>query len=124
MSETLFTFDHSNYRECQHSYRGARNQEYYLGEYAIEANPVIEVKAERKTVGCCSIIRLRSRNRLFFKRSWSHIKEDATDVTVLWVVKRGQRSISHQSGRSFARAGDFAVTRDERTPSSPATVAE
>jgi AraC-like DNA-binding protein len=32
-------------------------------------------------------------------------------VAVLWFVKRGRLSISHQSGVSVAKAGDFAITK-------------
>jgi AraC family transcriptional activator of tynA and feaB len=111
VTETLFAFDERNYRNCQNSFRGARNQEYYLGEYSIEAGSVIDVRADRKGVGSCSIIRLRSKTRLFFKRSWAHIREDATDVTVLWFVKRGRLCVSHQTGHCVARAGDFVITK-------------
>src|SRR3546814_8015311 len=82
MTETLFMFDKRNYQECQNAFRGSRNQEYYLGDYSIEASSVIDVRADRKTVGSCSIIRLRSKCRLFFRRNWSHISEDGTDVAV------------------------------------------
>jgi len=111
MSETLFAFDVRNYQECQKAFRGQKSQEYYLGDYSIEAGSVIDVRAEKKAVGSCSIIRLRSRTRLFFKRSWSHIRDDATDVTVLWFIKRGTMSVSHQCGCTIARAGDFAITK-------------
>jgi AraC family transcriptional activator of tynA and feaB len=111
MTETLFVFDKGNYRECQRAYRGEKNQEYYLGDYVIEAGSVIDVRADRKAVGSCSIISLRSRTRLSFRRSWSHIREDATDVAVLWFVKRGTLRISHQCGQSVAEAGDFAITK-------------
>jgi len=111
MTETLFAFDKANYRDCQKAYRGEKNQEYYLGDYTIEAGSVIDVRAERKAVGSCSIIRLKSKSRLSFRRSWSHIREDATDVTVLWFVKRGRLCISHQCGQSIADAGDFAITK-------------
>ncbi len=111
MTETLFAFDVRNYQECQKAFRGQRSQEYYLGDYSIEAGSVIDVRADKKAVGSCSIIRLRSRTRLFFKRSWSHIREDATDVTVLWFVKRGTMSVSHPGGCSIAGAGDFAITQ-------------
>lgn len=111
MTETLFAFDKRNYRDCQNTFRGAKNQEYYLGDYSIEAGSVIDVRAERKAVGSCSIIRLRSQTRLFFKRAWQHIREDATDVVVLWFVKRGRLCISHQSGHSVVKAGDFAITK-------------
>jgi AraC family transcriptional regulator, positive regulator of tynA and feaB len=111
MTETLFAFDNGNYQECQTAYRGEKNQEYYLGDYTIEAGSVIDVRAEKKAVGSCSIIRLQSKTRLSFRRSWTHIREDATDVTVLWFVKRGRLSITHQCGQSIAEAGDFAITK-------------
>src|ERR1700741_2671873 len=111
MAETLFAFDEHNYRDCQSSFRGEKGQEYYLGDYTIEAGSVIDVRAERKVVGPNSIIRLTSRSRLFFRRTWSHIREDATDVTVLWFVKRGGLRVSNQCGGKVAQAGDFVVTR-------------
>lgn len=111
MTETLFAFDKHNYHQCQQAFRGSNNQEYYLGDYLIEGGGEIDVRADKKAVGSCSIIRLRSRSRLFFRRSWRHIREDATDVTVLWFVKRGSLSVSHSGGESVARAGDFTVTR-------------
>lgn len=111
MTETLFAFNERNYLECQQAFRGAKNEEYYMGDYSIEASSVIDVRAEKKAVGACSIIRLRSKTRLFFRRSWSHIREDATDVAVLWFVKRGCLRVSHQAGNSVAKAGDFFVTK-------------
>ena len=109
--ETLFAFDKRNYLDCQNSFRGPRNREYYSGDYSIDAGSVIEVRAERKAVGACSIIRLRSKTTLHFKRSWAHIREDATDVAVLWFVKRGRLVVSHQSGESIANPGDFLITK-------------
>jgi AraC family transcriptional activator of tynA and feaB len=109
--ETLFVFDKRNYQDCQAGYRGQRNQEYYAGDYTIEPGSVIDVRADKKAVGTCSIIRLRSKSRLHFKRTWTHIREDATDVAVLWFVKRGRLAITHQRGTCVASAGDFAVTK-------------
>ena len=111
MTKTLFAFDERNYRDCQKAFRGDKNQEYYLGDYSIEAGSIIDVRADKKAVGSCSLIRLKAKSRQFFRRSWSHIREDATDVVVLWFVKRGSLCISHQRGRSIARAGDFMITK-------------
>lgn len=110
MSETLFKFDASNFRECQKLYRGPHSGEYYLGDYTIEAGPRIDIRAERRTAGSCSIIRQRSQNRQYFRRSWSHIRADGTDVAVLWFVKRGRLGITWQGGRSLVGAGGFALT--------------
>ncbi len=111
VTTTLFAFDERNYHDCQKAFRGDKNQEYYLGEYSIEPGSVIDVRAVRKAVGSCSLIRHRAKSRQFFRRSWSHIREDATDVVVLWFIKRGSLCISHQSGRSVAKAGDFMITK-------------
>ena len=111
MTEKLFSFDKRNYLECQNAYRGEKNQEYYLGDYSIEGGSIIDVRADRKAVGSCSIIRLRSKTRLSFQRSWTHIREDATDVVVLWFVRRGRLCITHPCGRGVAEAGGFGITR-------------
>ncbi len=111
MTEELFAFDERNFQECQTSFRGEHNQEYYLGEYVIDAGAKVDVRADKKAVGACSIIRLQSKSRLFFRRSWSHIREDATDVVVLWFVKRGSLCISHQCGTNVAESGAFGVTK-------------
>ncbi len=109
--ETLFAFDKRNYQECQNAFRGPRNREYYMGEYSIEPGSVIDVRADRRVIGACSIIRLRSRSRQLFRRTWTHIREDGTDVAVLCFVKRGWLRVSHACGESVARAGDFIVTK-------------
>lgn len=111
MTETLFVFDKRNYVDCQKAYRGEKNQEYYLGDYFIEAGSHIDVRADRKCLGSYSIICLKSRTRLGFTRSWTHIRDDATDVTVLWFVKRGSLAITQQNGHCVAGAGDFAITK-------------
>jgi AraC-like DNA-binding protein len=109
--ETLFAFDKRNYQNCQNSFRGPRNSEYYTGDYTIEPGSVIDVRADRRTIGFCSIIHLRSRTRQMFRRTWDHIRNDGTDVATLCFVKRGRVSISHQLGTSVANAGDFIVTK-------------
>ena len=102
-------------RTARNKFRGPKNQEYYLGDYSIDAGSVIDVRAEKKAVGACSIVRLRSKTLMFFRRTRSHIREDATDVAVLWFVKRGRLYITHQSGYSVAKPGDFVVT-ESMTP--------
>jgi AraC-like DNA-binding protein len=109
--EALFLFDRHNYLDCQNAFRGPRNQEYYLGDYSIETGPVIDVRAYRKAVGASSMIILRSTTSLFFRRSWSHIREDSTDVAVLWFVNHGNLHVSHQHGYCVAKSGYFLITK-------------
>ena len=111
MVETLFTFDRRNFRECQNAFRGEREQEYYRGDFWIEDTSVIDVRSERRTVGAASIIRQRSATNLFFRRTRQHIREDATDLSILWFVKRGRLGFTNQCGNRVANPGDFAITR-------------
>lgn len=111
MAETLFSFDKRNYRECQQMFRGTRDQEYYRGDFWIEEATNVEVRSERKAVGAISIIKQRSAANLFFRRSRQHIREDATDLSILWFVKHGELAFSNQCGNKIARPGDFVITR-------------
>ncbi len=111
MTERLFAFDKRNYQDCQNTFRGTGQQEFYLGDYTIESSSNIDVRAERKMAGPYSIVCVRSKTRMSFRRTWSHIREDAIDVAVLWFVKRGQLSIVHQNGQMIAKTGDFVITK-------------
>lgn len=111
MAETLFSLDRRNFRQCQDVFRGERGQEYYRGDFWVEDASVIDVRAERKAVGPISIIRQRSATNLFFRRTRQHIREDATDLSILWFVKHGKLAFSNQCGNKVAMPGDFAITR-------------
>ena len=111
MAETLFSFDRRNFRECQAQFRGERDQEYYRGDFWIDDTSTIDVRSERRTVGPISIIRQRSATNLSFRRTRQHIREDATDLCVLWFVKHGKLGFSNQCGNKIANPGDFAITR-------------
>jgi AraC-like DNA-binding protein len=111
VAETLFALDKRNYRDCQKVFRGERQQEYYRGDFWVEDAPAIDVRSERKTVGAISIIKQRSATNLYFRRTRQHIREDATDLSILWFVKHGKLAFSNQCGNKVARPGDFAITR-------------
>ncbi len=111
MAETLFNIDRRNFRDCQSRFRGERDLEYYRGDFWIEDASIIDVRSERKAVGPISIIRQRSATNLSFRRTRQHIREDATDISILWFVKRGRLAFSNQCGNRIAHPGDFVITR-------------
>lgn len=111
MAETLFSLDKRNFRDCQKVFRGERQQEYYRGDFWIEDASSVDVRSERKAIGAVSIIRQNSATNLFFRRTRQHIREDATDLAILWFVKHGELVFSNQCGNKIARQGDFAITR-------------
>jgi AraC-like DNA-binding protein len=111
MAETLFSFDQCNVHEVPTGFRGERQQEYYRGDCWVEDAAVIDLRSERKAVGPIAIIWQRSATRLYFRRTQAHIREDATDLSILWFVKRGALAFSNQCGNHVAAPGDFAITR-------------
>ena len=111
MKERIFAFDERNYHECQAGFRGKNNQEYYAGKYLIDAAPNIDVRADKKSVGAITIVNLISKSRLFFQRSWQHIQEDATDLTVVWFIKRGSMHLSRQNETVVFHAGELGIIK-------------
>lgn len=110
MAETLFTFQMREHRDCL--FHGSRGQEYCRGDIWIADDAATaDLHSERKAVGAISIIRRRSAANLFFRRSRRHIREDATDLSILWFVKRGELAVANQCGGKVAKPGDFLITR-------------
>jgi AraC-like DNA-binding protein len=111
MPETLFALDESNYRNCQTLYRGERKREYYDGEFWIDDALPVNVQALKCECGPFTIIETSAATRQFFRRTQKHIREDATDLTVLWFVRKGQLKYSNQSGQTAVGPGEFLLTR-------------
>lgn len=111
MQESSVAISHNNYEHSPNTYGGVDTQTSYLGDYSIADGTLTDISVERKSIGSCSIMRVKSKKQLAFNRSWHHIRNDATDVVVLWFVKRGGLRIYHGGKVSTAVAGDFAITK-------------
>jgi AraC-like DNA-binding protein len=111
MAETLFALDESNYRNCQRLFRGERKHEYYEGEFWIDDALPVEVHARKCECGPFTIIENSAVTRQFFRRTQKHIREDATDLSVLWFVRKGMLKYSNQSGQTVIGPGEFLLTR-------------
>ena len=110
MSETLFALDESNYRDCQMLYRGERKREYYDGEFWVDDALPVEVHARKCECGPFTIIETSAATRQFFRRTQKHIRDDATDLSVLWFVRKGLLKYANQSGQTEIGHGDFLLT--------------
>jgi len=84
---------------------------YSLGDYAVEAGSLFDARAQRKLVGPFAITRFTSRSRLAFRRGWPHIRADAADATMLWLVKRGRLRLSGKEAPVVVEPGRLLVTR-------------
>lgn len=111
MPETLFALDESNYRNCQTLYRGERKREYYDGEFWVDDALPVEVHARKCEIGPFTIIETSAATRQFFRRTQRHIREDATDLSVLWFVRKGRLIYANQSGQTTIGPGEFLLSR-------------
>lgn len=111
MQESVTVLHRDAKGHAPNAYKGVDPQTAYQGEYHIEGGTKEDVLVERKAVGPCSIIYLKTRKPLVFNRSWHHIRNDATDVVVLWFIKRGSMKVHHSGKASIAHEGDFAITK-------------
>ncbi len=111
MPETLFALDQRNYRECQQLFRGNREQEYYRGDYWLDDAQKVSVTARKRAAGPYAIIVTRGETGQNFRRNQRHIREDATDLSILWFVRRGSMRLCNQFGSLDVGPGDALVTR-------------
>lgn len=111
MPETLFALDAGNYRNCQMLYRGEGKRDYYEGEFWVDDARPVDVRARKRECGPYSIIETSAATSQFFRRTRKHIRDDATDLCVLWFVRRGVLRFSDQGGRQEIAAGQFLLTR-------------
>jgi AraC-like DNA-binding protein len=111
MGDVIFACDKNNYQVRQSQFRGPRQREYYEGEYLISSGDEVDVRIEKGLECTFPILNLRTRTDTIFRRSWTHIQRDRTDVIVIWFVKRGRVIVTDNRGTNFVNPGECAITR-------------
>lgn len=111
MAQSPTTFDQMQTPQPHSTDSDADKSKTATGDYCVNGGSEVDVKMSRKRVGPCTIIHLQSEKQVTINRSWHHIRNDATDVVMLWFVKRGGLRIFHSGKTSNAGAGDFAITK-------------
>lgn len=66
---------------------------------------------QHKAIGPVSILRQRAGSDLLFRRTRGHVREDASDLSILWFVKYGRIVFSNTRGRKVILPGNVAITR-------------
>ena len=103
MAETLFAFDEHNYQSCQSRFRGEKNQEYYLGEYTLEAGGVIERYAAVVSQQEKAAIKATQTNPNS-AAAWSNL------VQARWSTARSSSADVNPSTGQFTNAGKTELT--------------
>ena len=111
MPIVAFDMTTANQNSRRFEFRGKNNIDYYDGDLEPLSPREVDMKIEKSVAGDYSIYKLVSSTGLAFRRSWSHIRNDKTDVTVFWFPRCGQITVSHPGGRYAIRPHQCAITR-------------
>lgn len=111
MPVLAFDMTTANHESRRFEFRGKNNVDYYDGELKSLSGVEVDMKIEKSVAGEFAIYKLAARTPLAFRRSWTHIRNDSTNVTIFWFVRRGQVTISHSDKRYEVNPGNCAVTR-------------
>ena len=114
MPVLAFDMTASNQHFRRFEFRGKNNIDYYDGDLEPLTPQDVDMKIEKSVAGDYSIYKLVSRTGLAFRRSWSHIRNDKTNVTVFWFMRRGRMTISHTGGRYAVNPHECAITRSSK----------
>lgn len=104
----------ANHQVRRYQFRGENNSEYYDGELGFRSSRDIDMKIEKSAPGEYALYKLTSRSAVTFRRGWSHIRKDKTNVTVFWFVRRGQMAISHSGKRHLINPRECTITRSSK----------
>ncbi len=114
MPSLAFAMTATNHESRRFEFRGKNKADYYDGELRPILSHAVNMQIEKSIAGKYAIYKLTSRSGLLFRRSWQHIREDKTDVTVIWFVRHGTITISYPGIKHKVSAQECAVTRSSR----------
>ena len=114
MPVLAFDMTTANHQSRRFEFRGKNNVDYYDGDLAPLSPGDVDLKIEKSVAGEYSIYKLLSRSGLSFRRSWTHIRNDKTNVTVFWFVRRGRIVISHSGGKHVINPHECTITRSSK----------
>lgn len=114
MPVLAFDMTTANHESRRFEFRGKNKTDYYDGELKALSAHEVDMRIEKSLAGEYSIYKLTSRSGLAFRRTWSHIRNDKTNVTVFWFVRHGRITVSYPGSRYTINPDECAITRSSR----------
>ena len=95
-------------------FRGSDNSSYYDGDMEPLSPAETDLTIEKSVAGEYSIYNVSSRTGVAFRRTWAHVRQDRTNITLFWFVRRGQVAFSHPGGRNLVHPDECALARSSQ----------
>ena len=95
-------------------FRGGDNSGYYDGDMEPLSPAKTDLTIGKSQAGEYSIYNVSSRTGVAFRRTWAHVRNDKTNTTLFWFVRRGQVVFSHPGGRNVAHPQECALARSSQ----------
>lgn len=114
MPVLAFDMTNANHESRRFEFRGKNNADYYDGDLEVLSGHDIDVRIEKSLAGEYGLYKETSSTGLSFRRSWSHIRGDKTNVTVFWFMRRGRMTLSTPTGRHVIGPRECTLTRSSK----------
>ena len=114
MPVPAFNVTAASHEHRRFEFWGVHNSDYYEGESRPLPPAESDMHIEKSFAGAYAIYRLTAHSGISFRRSWSHIRSDKTDVMVFWFVRRGTISVSYADIKHVSGPQECAFIRSSR----------
>ncbi|MFD1611518.1 helix-turn-helix transcriptional regulator [Sphingomonas tabacisoli] len=104
----------ANHETRRFEFRGKNKTDYYDGDLIALSAQEVDMRIDKSLLGEFAIYKLVSKTPLAFRRSWTHIRKDKTNLTVFWFIRRGRMAITATGPRYAIHPGEAAITRSSQ----------
>jgi AraC-like DNA-binding protein len=112
----LFNYSGADVSAAAATYKSIIQSEFYDGDLETGDQTHVELSLEKELDYPISIVRLKSRNRISYRRSWHHIRANPIEVFVVWLTQRGGLKVSRSGEECVTGEGGGCAVFDSATP--------
>ena len=112
MATTFYAYKGRSFDAEREHFQEVNSREYYSGELDVLSDgDVVDMKLQKGLSTPYPVNFFLSRSRLAFRRSWNHIRDNHTDVCIIWFVNRGELSVTQIGKNCRVPSGQCVITR-------------
>ncbi len=112
MATTFYAYKGRSFDAERDHFQEINTKEYYAGDLdVLSTGNIVDMKLQKGLSAPFPVNFFLSRSRLAFRRSWNHIRENHTDVCIIWFVNRGELSVTQLGKSCRVPSGQCVITR-------------